>query len=270
VTGTVWLDGRLVAAAEARIDPADRGFLLGDGLFETMRARAGAVLRLNAHLARLRAGVTVLRIAPLPPDADIAAALDATLRANGLADAVLRLTVTRGPAGRGLPPPADARPTVLVTAAPPPASPDPARVVIARTTRRNENSPLCAVKSLNRLDDVLARVDAAERGADDALLLNNAGRLVESTVANLFAVIGGELVTPPLSDGALPGTVRAALIAGHGVVERPLTEADFAAADEAFLTNALGLRPVIACDGRPVGDGVPGPVARRLSDVLFD
>jgi branched-chain amino acid aminotransferase len=265
----VWLDGRLGPEAEARIDPADRGFLLGDGLFETMRAKAGAVLRLDAHLARLRAGTAVLRIAPLPSDADLTAAFDAVLRANGLADAALRLTVTRGPAGRGLPPPTDARPTVLIAAAPPLAASAPARVVVACATRRNEHSPLCAVKSLNRLDDVLARIEAAERGADDALLRNGAGHLVESTVANLFVVIEGELVTPPLSDGALPGTGRAALIVDHGAVERALTEADLAIADEAFLTNALGVRPLIVCDGRPVG-GRPGPVARRLSVLLFD
>ncbi len=271
MTGMVWLDGRLHPAAEARIDPADRGLLLGDGLFETMRARRGAVLRLDAHLARLRAGVAALRIAPLPSDAGFAAAFDAVLRANGLADAVLRLTVTRGPAGRGLPPPATARPTVLIAAVlPPPAPPGPARVVVARTTRRNEYSPLCAVKSLNRLDDVLARIEAAERNADDALLLNGAGWLTESTVANLFVVVRGELMTPPLRDGALPGTVRAALIADHGAVERPMAEADLAAADEAFLTNALGVRPLIALGGRPVGGGAPGPVARRLSDMLFD
>lgn len=270
MTAIVWLDGRLLPAAEARIDPADRGLLLGDGLFETMLARAGAALRLDAHLARLRAGAAVLRIDPLPTDADIAAALDAVLRANGLADAALRLTVTRGPAGRGLPPPNDARPTVLAAAAPLPAPPAPARVIIARTTRRNERSALSGVKSLNRLDDVLARVEAAERGADDGLLLNGAGFLVESTVANLFVVIDGELATPPLSDGALPGTVRAVLIADHGAVERQLTEADLGIAEEAFLTNALGLRPVIACDGRRVGSGAPGPVARRLSELLFD
>lgn len=267
----VWLDGRLIPASQARIDPADRGLTLGDGVFETMRARAGRVARLAAHLARLRAGAALLRFAVPFDDAAIEAALAATLHANRLDDGVLRLTLTRGPAGgRGLPPPQAAAPTVLIAAAPPPAPAGPARAVIARGTRRNADSPLSRIKSLNRLDDVLARIEAAERGADEALLLNGAGRLVESSVANLFLVLGGVAVTPPLADGALPGVVRAELLAAHGAVERSLAEADLACAEEAFLTNALGLRALVAVDGRPIGDGTSGPLARRLAAALFD
>ena len=265
----VWLDGALLPAEAARIDPADRGFLLGDGLFETMRGQAGAVLRVDAHLARLRAGAKVLRLDLPEPVEALADALDAILRANGLRDAVLRLTVTRGPGGRGLPPPAGIRPTTLITASPMPGSAGPARVVIARDVRRNQHSPLARIKSLNRLDDVLARMEAVERGGDDALLLDTDGRLAEATASNLFAVLDGELVTPPIEDGALPGTVRQALVWDQGAQERALNVADLERAEEIFLTNALGIRPVIAVEGRTVGNGEPGPIARQLSKSLF-
>lgn len=264
----VWLDGALVPAEAARIDPADRGFLLGDGLFETMRARAGAVLRLEAHLARLRAGAEVLRLSLPCSDETLANALDASLRANAMEDAVLRLTVTRGAGGRGLPPPSGIRPTVLIAASPLPAQAAPVRAVIARAVRRNAYSPLARIKSLNRLDDMLARMEAVERGADDALLLNTDRRIVEATASNLFLVLDGALVTPPVSDGALPGTVREELLR-HGAEERPLSPDDLNRAEEAFLTNALGVRSLVAVEGRPVGSGALGPVARRFSEMLF-
>lgn len=265
----IWLDGALIPAETARVDPADRGFLLGDGLFETMRARAGAVLRLDAHCARLRAGAEVLRVDLPYSDEALGAALDAALRTNAMEDAVLRLTVTRGAGGRGLPPPTGMRPTVLIAASPLPAQAGPARAVIACEVRRNAHSPLARIKSLNRLDDVLARMEAVERGADDALLLNTHGRIAEATASNLFVVLDGALVTPPISDGALPGTVRQAVLREYGAEERALGPGDLDRADEAFLTNALSVRPLVAVEGRPIGSGVPGPVARRFSETLF-
>lgn len=265
----LWLDGALVPAEAARIDPADRGLLLGDGLFETMRARDGAVLRLEAHLARLRAGTEVLRL-DLPYSAEMMTeAIGLTLQANGLENAVLRLTVTRGAGGRGLPPLSGLRPTVLIAASPLPTPPEAARAVIARGVRRNAHSPQARIKSLNRLDDVLARMEAVERGADDALLLNTDGRLAEATASNLFVVLDEALVTPPVSDGALPGTVREALLRAHGAEERSLSPEDFSRAGEAFLTNALGVRPLVAVEDQPIGNGAPGPITRRLSEVLF-
>lgn len=259
----VWLDGALVAAEAARIDPGDRGLTLGDGLFETMLAVDGRVAHLEAHLRRLRAGAALLRLA-LPP-LDWPAVLAATLEANGLTRAALRLTVTRGVAARGLlpptPPPA---PTVLVTAAAPPPDPGPARCVVATITRRNEHSPLCGVKSLNALDNILAKLEASDRGADDALLRNTAGRIAESSLANVFAVKGGIAHTPPLAEGALPGIMRGAVMARCRVRETPLAVEDLARADEIFLTNSLGIRPVVALDDRGFA---PGPVAASLADL---
>lgn len=243
----LWLGDRLVEEAQAHISPFDRGFTLGDGLFETLRLRGGAVLRPEAHLARLAAGATVLGL-PVP-GLDLGAALAATAQANGLSEGVLRLTLTRGSGPRGVLPPAAPVPTLVITAAPAGPALPPARLVIARTTRRNELSPLAQVKSLNYLDGILARQEAARRGADDAVLLNTKERVAETTIANLFAVIDGALVTPPLADGVLPGVMRAAVMA-EGAEERPLGAFDLERADEMFLTSALGIRSVGAIEGR--------------------
>nr|WP_269152421.1 aminotransferase class IV [Xanthobacter oligotrophicus] len=240
------------------MSPFDRGFTLGDGLFETLRVSDSAVLRLEAHLARLTAGAGVLGL-PLPT-LDLAAALAATAAANALTEGVLRLTLSRGTGPRGVLPPAEPTPTLVITAAPLPAPAPPARLVIAQGTRRNDRSPLAQVKSLNYLDNILARQEAARRGADDALLLNTRERVAETSIANVFAVIGGDLVTPPLSEGVLPGIMRAAVLT-EGAGERPLTPEDLGRAEEIFITSALGIRSVAALDGREV---VGRAVAERL------
>jgi len=261
---TIWLNGRLIQAAEARIDPADRGFTLGDGLFETIRIKDRLPRHLSRHLHRLGAGAGLLRL-PLPYDAtDLTDAMAALIGAAGVDDGVLRLTLSRGTGARGVLPPADARPTLLMTVAPAAHMTAPVSAIVARSTRRNEHSPLSRLKSLNYLDSILARQEAAERGADEALLLNAAGRLAESSVANLFLSIDGRLLTPPLADGALPGIRRALILERHDAAEAPLTLEDLARADEAILTNSLGLRPLVAVDGSPVGAGTPGPALARL------
>jgi branched-chain amino acid aminotransferase len=252
----LWLNGALCAAAQARIDPADRGITLGDGLFETIRLAAGRPVHLIRHLARLHEGARLLAI-PVPyDDGRITAAIAAVAGANRLADAAIRLTLTRGPAPRGVLPPDPPSPTMLITAGPLPAA-GPVRVIVSTVTRRNEASPLSRIKSLNYLDSVLARQEAARRGADDALLLNSRHAIAEATAANVFVRLGGRLVTPPVSDGALPGVMRAVLIERCGAVERTLFPPDLQAADGAFLSNSLGLRPVSTLEGR----SLPGDAA---------
>lgn len=263
----IHLNGALVSAAEARVDPADRGLTLGDGLFETIRARDGRPLRLAAHCARLRAGAEVLDL-PVPiSDEALDRALEETLKANAVTDGVLRLTLTRGPGPRGLLPPPQPRPTLLITAAAEASSPSPIRAVIATTTRRNEHSPLSRCKCINYLDNILARLEAAKRGADDALLLNTAGRLAGTTMANLFLVIDGVVVTPPVADGALPGVIRAEVVKAAGAGERSLKPEDLARASEAFVTNCLGIRALVSVDGAPIGDGRPGPVFEKFRAI---
>ncbi|PWC43191.1 aminotransferase class IV [Azospirillum sp. TSO22-1] len=264
----VWLNGVIVPESEARIAPADRGLLLGDGLFETLRVSGGRPLRLDRHLARLRAGAEILGLAVPLDDAGLAAAMERLLERRGLSEASLRLTLTRGPGPRGLLPPAEPTPTLLITAAPRTPPLPPARVVVARETRRNEHSPLSRIKSLSTLDGVLARQEAARRGADDALLLNTAGRVAEASAANLFLWLDGALVTPPVAEGALPGVLRAAVLEAFPVAERPVTVEDLARTEEAFLTSSLGVRPVVTVDGRTLGDGRPGARTTKIAAAV--
>ncbi len=249
----IWLDGRLREAGEAAISPLDRGLTLGDGLFETILFENGEARRLPAHLARLAHGAGVIGLKL--PEFDAAAIIAETMAANGLSDGVARLTVTRGAGPRGVLPPADATPTVIVTAGPPPPERGPAHCIVSRTTRRNEHSPLAGIKSTNYLDNIIARQEAAARGADEALLLNTVGRVAEATIANLFIVLDGRLVTPRAADGALPGVMRAELIA-RGAEERAIMPLDLARASEAFLSSSLGLRGVATIEGIEIGEGV--------------
>lgn len=238
-----WIDGRLSPVEDVRIDPRDRGFTLGDGLYETIRAKDGALLRFDRHFARLNDGLRVLDIPLTLDEAALAKAMYTVLAGNSLADGVVRLTVSRGVGARGLPPDPTSMPTVVITAAPYHA-PVPGRAMIATVTRRNHLSPLSRIKVTSCADSILARIEATKAGYDDAILLNGAGVVAEATAANVFAVIDGVLVTPPIQDGALPGVMRAAIMARLTVEERSLKPEDMAQANELFLTTSLGIRPL--------------------------
>lgn len=264
----VWLDGRLVPAAEARISPFDRGFLLGDAVFETMRVYAGSPFREAEHLARLR---RTCGLARLPYPEDLPRAVRAVLEANALQEASVRITVSRGVGGRGASPRGAGPATLLVTASAVEPRPEVwTRGLHVVTASLPHATPLAGAKTTNYMANVLARIEAEEKGADDALFVDAAGHVVEATQANLFLVEGDALATPPLSSGCLPGVTRALLLqlapsAGLRPVERPLRVADVAAADEAFLSaSVLEVGPVVAVDGRRIGTGVPGEAARRL------
>lgn len=246
----VWLNGELIDSTRARIDPFDRGFTLGDGLFETMAARGHAAPRLHAHKERLRRGCDLLGL-PFP-DVDLELAIQSVLIANQASGGVVRLTYTRGPGARGVVPPEKPSPTLLLAPGPMPQPMPPARCVFSETTRRNEHSPLSQIKTINYLDNILARREAVLRGADDALLLNTAGRLAEATAANLFVAHGSRILTPPVSDGALPGIVRGAILNAGDALEQPLLPEDLLNADEIFLTNSLGWRAVQSVDSKQI------------------
>lgn len=241
----LWLNGAVLDPVTARIDPSDRGFTLGDGVFETIHARDGVAPHLARHFARLAAGAARLGI-PLPWPQDAVTAAIATIAPQG--DTALRLTLTRGPGPRGLAPPAECHPTMLLTAGLlPPLGP--VRAIVAQGTRRNERSPLAGIKSLNYLDNILARSEAAEAGADDAILLNTRDVVAEASAANLFARLGGEWLTPRLADGALPGIARARLLEGGFAREAILPLPALRRAEAVFLSSSLGLRPVVSLDG---------------------
>ncbi|GAB0119352.1 aminotransferase class IV [Acidisoma sp. 7E03] len=260
----VWLNGALLSAAEARIDPADRGFTLGDGLFETMRVAGGAPRHLTRHLVRLRRGCALLDL-PCPYGDDaLSDAMAVLFAAEARQEGVLRLTLSRGVMARGVLPQGEARPTILITARPLPPPLPPARLIVAETTRRNEQSPLSRIKSLNYLDAILARQEAAARGADDAVMLNTQGMVAEATAANLFMMRDGRIVTPRIEDGALPGIARALILERIAVEERPVSRADLQRAEALFLSNSLGVRAVAEIDGRALS---PRPdLLRVLAD----
>jgi branched-chain amino acid aminotransferase len=268
-------NGRIVRASEVTISPLDHGVLYGDGLFETMRAYDGRVFRLDAHLERLAASAPVLHLELPWTAAELGTAVEQALSANTLTDAYLRLTVLRGVGPPGPDPRLCREPQYFVVARP--LKPYPERcyaegaVAVVATTRQNEGSPLSRVKSLSYLNHVLARVEAREAGADEALLLNGRGELAEGASSNLFALCGGTLVTPPVESGCLPGIARAVVLEiaprlGLAVALRPLALSELLDADEAFLTNSLmEVMPLARAGDRPIGSGRPGPVTARLA-----
>lgn len=261
----------------------DRGLLLGDGLFETMRVLRGRILQWERHWSRLHGGAQTIGLALPWGKVDLHGAVGQILHANGLAEAAVRLTVTRGnSAARGLLPPADTLPTLIIRATPFAPYPerlyrDGMRAIVSRRVRRNEHSTLSRIKSLCYLDNVLARQEAAEQGADEALLLNTQGNVACAATANVFSVREGRLYTPPVAAGALPGTLRALVSEefapklGCGLHVTQLSETALREADEVFLTNALmGVMPVRAIDGQPIAGGNPGPVTRQLRTMYAD
>jgi branched-chain amino acid aminotransferase len=272
----IWIDGALAPADAPHLSAFDRGFQLGDAVFETLRARAGRVTELEEHLVRLRSSADGLAI-PLPAsaEADIATGIGDLLREEDLAgpdgDAAIRITVSRGPFfGRGLLPPADAepKPTVVVQAWPVPPPPaghiEKGIRLVTSAVRRDPSSPLGRLKTTSRADHVYARLEAKRAGADDALFLTVDGHLSEATSANVFLVQGASLRTPSLACGILAGTTRDWLLAwgarvGLQPAEALLLPADLATADEAFLSSSVaGILPVTSVDGRQIGSGQPG------------
>ena len=267
----IHLNGRLIEAAAARIDPADRGLLLADGLFETLRIYKGRAFQLDAHLARLAAGAAAIDL-PMAPASNLTAAVTETILANDLQEASLRITLTRGPAPRGLLPPADPSPTLLIAGQALGAIAREPMTAHISTIRRNEHSPLSRLKSLAYLENVLALREAAASGCDEALLLNTAGRLAGGSRSNIFLVLKGELVTPPPSEGVLAGIARATLLdlarqAGIAAREGPLTLADVEQASEALLCNSLlEVKPLVRLGAREFASGpVTTELARRYS-----
>jgi branched-chain amino acid aminotransferase len=280
----VWVDGRILAAEAPALTAFDRGFQLGDGVFETLRARGGRPTELAQHTARMRQSGAGLSIA-LPDDleARLGRAIDELLAVEGLGgpagDASVRITVSRGPFfGRGLLPPDEhPTPTIVVQAWPVPPTPashlERGLHLVPSAVRRDPENPLNALKTTSRADYVYARIEARTAGADDALFLTIDGYLSEATSANLFVIRGDaevvELATPALACAILPGTTRDWILrwasrVGLRPAEGLLTTRDLHEADEAFLSSSVaGILPVTRFAGEPIGAGRPGPWTLR-------
>jgi branched-chain amino acid aminotransferase len=263
---SVYVNGAIVRADSAGVSVFDRGLLYGDGLYETIRVRHSRLLRFDLHIQRLQHGASVLGI-PLG-NIDVRAAVSELLEANGLRDARVRVTLTRGNIG------ADNQPNCFITAVPlPEHATGPIKVAVS-SYRRDETSVLCGVKTLNCLASVMAEIEAGKAGADDAILLNTQGRVAEATTANVFLVTGRRLLTPALDQGCLPGTVRSALLAlaselGIEPVESAIEVDTLFEAEEIFLTSAIRLvRQVAEVDGRLVGNGGCA-VSERVRNALL-
>jgi branched-chain amino acid aminotransferase len=270
----VWQNGRIVGPTEAHISIADRGFLLGDGLFETMPVHRGRVFDLDAHLERLASGLALLNLAGAVDLAKLRAGIADYLAGEDIASAVLRLTTTRGSGPRGLLPPDAPCPTIMMTLSSlPPARNESLSLHVVTGTRRNECSPLSRIKALPYLDNMLALQEARAHGAEEAILLNTRGNIACASVANVFVIRAGCLETPPLSDGALPGTMRALVLSlakdlGLVPVERSLNVEDLAAAGEVFITNSISrVMTVMECNGKPLG-GRAGSTVERLRALI--
>ena len=269
----VYLNGTLVPRQEAMVSPFDRGFLYGYGLFETMRSYKERVFRLDRHLTRLRLSAQRLALASGLEAYDLEQAVYRTLEANKLADARIRLTVSAGPGGRALAPPAGGPITVLVFAEKLVQSSQAYEQGIHAAIvshRRNSLSPLSRVKATNYLDNLVAYSEAVALEAEEAILLNERGFIAEGSMSNIFLVAGGMLLTPSEESGILPGVTREAVLGlardlGIEAVAGDVPLADLPRADEAFLTSSVReVLPITSIDGKPVGQGRPGPVAKRL------
>ncbi|MDR6450030.1 branched-subunit amino acid aminotransferase/4-amino-4-deoxychorismate lyase [Paraburkholderia terricola] len=247
----VWLNGHVLPADSAFLSTNDRGFLLADGVFETVRVQGSRPLWLDDHLARLRRGAAAFSISVPFTDDVLRAAVDNLLRCEAHEAAALRITLTRGSTAlRGLWNRAEVTSaTLLMTVAgrlPLPAQ----RLVVARSTRRNDFSPLSRMKSLNYGDNLLARKEALERGATDALLMNSRDNFACACVGNVFFRVDGIWSTPPEAEGVLPGLARQRLLRLLPAIERPMPACDLERVEAALVSNSLDCAVVTHLDGR--------------------
>jgi branched-chain amino acid aminotransferase len=273
----IYVDGTLYGKDDAKVSVFDHGFLYGDGVFEGIRAYEGIVFRLKEHIDRLyRSAHTIALEIPLTPEQMTQAVLD-TVAANEEKDAYIRLVVSRGPGDLGIDPANCGRPTVVIIVAEIKLYPkelyESGAAIVTSSVRRIPIQCLDPrIKSLNYLNNIMAKIDAKRAGALEAVMLNQQGRVAECTADNLFFVIGGALKTPGLMNGALPGITRATVLEIGAALGMPTEEGNYGLhdlynADEVFLTGTgAEIMPVISVDGRKVGTGKPGATTKRLLD----
>lgn len=273
----VWLNGRLLDARQARVSALDRGLLHGDGLYDTWRTYEGVPFATAAHLRRLAASARRLGF---PPPGDPRRWHERARRLvarNGLGDAAVRLTMTRGATGETLLPTRAGAPTLLLTVRPIP--PDLARwqargiACVLLPFPRDAAFPWGTMKLVGHMSAVIGRRQALRRGAGEGLYVTRDGEVTEGTTSNLFVVERGVLLTPPRQSGVLGGVTRDLVLGlarrlGLAVREEPLRTARLRRAAEVFVTaSTIEVLPVVRLDGRRVGSGTPGPVTRRLQEA---
>jgi branched-chain amino acid aminotransferase len=273
----VYVNGKLVDKSQATVSVYDHGLLYGDGVFEGIRVYSGKVFRLREHVERLYESARSIWLEiPMSP-ADLFEAVVQTVEANNKRDGYIRLIVTRGAGTLGLDPRKCSDPQVIIivddiSLYPEKYYTEGLEVITASTVRNHPGAVNPRIKSLNYLNNILARIEAIRADCQEAIMLNHNGEVAECTGDNIFLVKRDELRTPPLHAGILEGITRNAIIelarsAGLAVQEMTLTRHDVYTADECFLTGtAAEVIPVVKCDGRPIGAGKPGPVTRQLRE----
>ena len=272
----VWLNGELLPSKGPHISAYDRGFQLGDAVFEALRAKRGVAIELDGHLARLHGSLKALAFELPFDDEAVATGVKQLLAAEGWdaveppGDTAVRITVSRGyDPSRGVAPRPGGTAAVAIQAWP---YAEPSGRVIAEgerlitsAVRRVADSPISGIKTPSRVELVYARLEAERVGADDAIFLTTDGRITEATTSNVLSIRGNVCATPRLGTGLLAGTTRAWLVShgdavGLDMVERDLRPDDVFAADEAAVCSSIaGIVPFVSLDGRPIGSGVPGP-----------
>ncbi len=273
----IYIDGAFYAEADAKISVFDHGLLYGDGVFEGIRFYNGRVFKFEEHLTRLWESARAICLTVPISREEMSAAVLETIRQNNLRDGYVRLVVTRGIGNLGLSPDKCPRASVIVIAATIALYPEELYQrgldVITCGTRRMSAAALSpAIKSLNYLNNILAKIEANQAGAGEGLMLNEQGNVAECTGDNIFVLKRGALVTPPISAGGLRGITREAVFEiaaefGIKVSEPELTRYDIYTADECFLTGtAAEIIAVVKLDQRLIGDGRPGPVTQRFID----
>ena len=275
----IWIDGQLVPKEDAKISVYDHGLLYGDGVFEGIRVYSGRIFEADAHIRRLYDSAKAIRLdIPYTP-AEFKSALEETFRANNFTDCYIRAVVTRGTGYLGLSPSRCERPCTFIIADtialyPKEMYEQGMSIITATVTRNHPNSVPARVKSLNYLNNILAKIEANDAGVPEALMLNHLGNVAECTADNIFIVRDGVVATPTTADGILEGITRGVIIklcANLGIpcVEKSLQRHDVYIADECFLTGSgAEVIAVTKIDGRPIGNGQPCPFTRRLLDAF--
>ncbi len=271
----VYISGKLYDKDDAKISVFDHGLLYGDGVFEGIRSYSGRVFRLKEHVDRLYESSLAIHLKVPISREEMARAVVDTLKANELIDAYIRVIVTRGAGSLGLDPRRTSDPQVIIITDKISLYPEELyehglKIITAATTRNHPNAVNPRIKSLNYLNNILAKIEGTNAGCLEALMLNHKGEVAECTGDNIFIVKRGEIHTPSVHSGILEGITRAAVIelakgSGYAVFERVMDRQDVYTCDECFLTGtAAELIPVVECDGRPIGDGHPGIITRDL------
>jgi branched-chain amino acid aminotransferase len=275
----IWIDGKLVDQADAKISVYDHGLLAGDGVFEGIRVYNGKIFEADAHLERLYHSARAIRLEiPITP-AQMRSAMEETVRVNQFQNCYIRAIVTRGVGCLGLDPNKCKKPGIIIIADKialyDPAVYDKGMEIITATVIRNHpNAVSPRIKSLNYLNNILAKIEACDAGVEEAIMLNHEGNVSECSGDNIFIVRSGQVQTPTTADGILEGVTRDLILrlcrrSQIPAVEKTLQRHDLYIADECFLTGtAAEIAPVTKIDGRKIGSGGPGPLTRKLIDAF--